>query len=50
VARDVPGLHAGQEVKVSMADVFDYLVRFPDGRTEGNRTGAIIEKGPSGPR
>jgi len=41
---DVPGLHAGQMVKVSQAKVFDYIRRYPDGREEGNETGKIIRR------
>jgi uncharacterized protein YegJ (DUF2314 family) len=41
---DVPGLHAGQMVKVSQVNVFDYIRRFPDGREEGNETGKIIKR------
>ncbi len=37
-------LHAGQQVEVAEADVFDVLRRFADGREEGNETGAIIER------
>jgi uncharacterized protein YegJ (DUF2314 family) len=33
-------LQAGQEVEVSEKEVFDYLRRFPDGKEEGNSTGA----------
>ncbi|HEX5357383.1 MAG TPA: DUF2314 domain-containing protein [Aquabacterium sp.] len=39
---DVPGLHAGQKVRVSQADLFDYIRRFPDGQEEGNETGKLI--------
>jgi len=41
---DVPGLHAGEKVKVRQQDVFDYIRQFADKRTEGNTTGAIIRK------
>jgi hypothetical protein len=40
----IPTLHGGQTVNVSQKDVFDYIHTFPDGRTEGNETSAIIEK------
>ncbi|MGF6348324.1 hypothetical protein [Variovorax sp. W2I14] len=40
----MPGLHAGQMVKVSQAKVFDYIRRYPDGREEGNETGKIISR------
>jgi len=39
----VPGLHAGQEVEVRQEDIFDYLHKFPDKRTEGNKTGMIMK-------
>jgi uncharacterized protein YegJ (DUF2314 family) len=39
-----PQLHAGQMVDISANDVFDYIHTFPDGHTEGNTTGPIIEK------
>ena len=41
---DVPSLHAGQMVKVSQAQVFDYMRRHPDGRQEGNETSKIIAR------
>lgn len=41
---DVPGLRAGQKVKVRQQDIFDYLRHFADKRTEGNTTGDIIRK------
>lgn len=41
---EIPSLHDGQIVHVQEADVFDYIRRYPDERTEGNTTGAIIEK------
>ncbi|TDM08466.1 MAG: hypothetical protein C4K60_03185 [Ideonella sp. MAG2] len=37
-------LKAGQTVKVSQDDLFDYLHRKPDGTTEGNTTSKIIER------
>lgn len=37
-------LHAGQMVDISEKDVFDFIHTFPDGHTEGNTTGPIIEK------
>jgi uncharacterized protein YegJ (DUF2314 family) len=40
----VPNLHSGQHVEVRQQDVFDYIRTFPDKRTEGNTTGAIIER------
>lgn len=41
---DIPTLHAGQMVTVKESEVFDYLRRFPDGKVEGNTTGAIVQK------
>ena len=41
---NIPTLHAGQIVKINQEDVFDYIRRYPGGREEGNKTGAIIEK------
>jgi uncharacterized protein YegJ (DUF2314 family) len=41
---NIPSLHGGQIVEVKQADVFDYIRRHPDGRQEGNETGAIIQK------
>ena len=41
---NIPSLHAGQIVQVKQEDVFDYIRQYPDGRQEGNETGAIIEK------
>jgi uncharacterized protein YegJ (DUF2314 family) len=41
---DVPELHAGQNVKVRLDQVFDYLRTRADGSREGNTTGVIIEK------
>jgi uncharacterized protein YegJ (DUF2314 family) len=40
---NIPSLHGGQVVKVRQEDVFDYIRYYPDGRKEGNETGAIIE-------
>lgn len=40
----VPGLHGGQIVKVRQEDIFDYIRRYPDGRQDGNETGAVIQK------
>ena len=40
----VPGLRAGQRVKIRQQDVFDYLHHFSDKRVEGNTTGEIIGK------
>lgn len=41
---NVPSLHGGQIVEVRQEDVFDYIRRHPDGKQEGNETGAIIQK------
>jgi hypothetical protein len=30
-------------VEVDQGDVFDYIRHFPDGFTEGNKTGALIK-------
>ena len=40
----VRSLHVGQAVDVDEAKVFDYIHKLPDGRREGNMTGAVIEK------
>lgn len=40
----IPELHAGQEVTVDQQDVFDYIRRSPDGSSEGNETGKIIQR------
>ena len=39
---NIPDLHAGQNVVVSEAEVFDYIRQKPDGTNEGNETGKII--------
>jgi uncharacterized protein YegJ (DUF2314 family) len=39
---EVPELRAGQEVVVAEDDVFDYLLRNPDGSEQGNETGRLI--------
>jgi uncharacterized protein YegJ (DUF2314 family) len=41
---NIPTLHAGEEVEVSEAKVFDYIRKHADGSEEGNETGRIIEK------
>src|SRR6266705_99843 len=38
----IPLLHAGQLVRVSEGDVFDYIRHFADGREEGNTTGEFL--------
>jgi uncharacterized protein YegJ (DUF2314 family) len=40
---EIPSLHAGQVVWIDPDDVFDYILHNPDGREEGNETGAIID-------
>lgn len=40
---NIPNLHAGQIVEVSMEDIFDYIRKFADGSQDGNETGAIIQ-------
>jgi uncharacterized protein YegJ (DUF2314 family) len=40
---NIPDLHSGQMVTVSMGDVFDYLWTNEDGSQEGNSTGKIVE-------
>ena len=40
----IPDLHAGQNVEVSEATVFDYIRRHADGTVEGNETAKFIEK------
>lgn len=37
-------LKPGSKVKVKRADAFDYLIYHPDGTTEGNTTGKLLEK------
>ena len=41
---DIPTLKAGQSVRIKLSEVFDYIRVHPDGKREGNTTGAIIEK------
>jgi uncharacterized protein YegJ (DUF2314 family) len=41
---NIPKLHAGQMVEVKEEDIFDYIRERPDGTSEGNETGAIIDK------
>lgn len=40
---NIPTLRAGAEVYVSKDEIFDYLRNFPDGTTEGNETGKLIQ-------
>jgi len=41
---NVKKMKAGQLVRIREQDAFDYIRTFPDGRQEGNTTGAIIQK------
>ena len=41
---DVPGLKAGMRVTIQQNNVFDYLRRYADGRSEGNETARLITK------
>lgn len=41
--RYVAGLKAGQIVETRQSDVFDYIRRSPDGRTEGNETSKLLK-------
>lgn len=41
---DVPGLRSGARVKLKEQELFDYLFMFDDGTTEGNATGAYIQR------
>jgi uncharacterized protein YegJ (DUF2314 family) len=41
---NVPGLRSGQHVEIRQEEIFDYLHTFSDKRTEGNTTGAIIQR------
>lgn len=40
---EIPTLRAGAEVYVAEGEVFDYIRNFPDGTTEGNETGKLIQ-------
>jgi uncharacterized protein YegJ (DUF2314 family) len=40
----VSSLHAGQSVEIREEDVFDYIRKYPDKRTEGNTTSEIIRR------
>jgi uncharacterized protein YegJ (DUF2314 family) len=37
-------LRAGQTVKISESDVFDWMLQLPDGRSQGNFTKAVLER------
>lgn len=41
---DVPDLKAGARVTVKQNDVFDYILYKPDGTSEGNETGELIDR------
>lgn len=41
---NIPSLKGGAEVEVNQNDIFDYYRSYPDGRTEGNETSALIMK------
>ena len=40
---EIPDLKAGAVVIFSESEVFDYILYKPDGTTEGNETGKILE-------
>ncbi|MDO8342489.1 MAG: DUF2314 domain-containing protein [Cellvibrio sp.] len=40
---EIPTLRAGAEVYVTEDEIFDYIRNFPDGTTEGNETGKLIQ-------
>lgn len=40
----IAALRAGARVKVQESQVFDYLLRHPDGTSEGNETGKLLER------
>ncbi|MDZ4263359.1 MAG: DUF2314 domain-containing protein [Pseudomonadota bacterium] len=41
---EIPTLRAGAEVYVSQDKIFDYIRNYPDGTSEGNETGKLIEE------
>lgn len=41
---NIPSLYSGKIVEINQEDVFDYIRHYPDGREEGNETGAKIRK------
>ncbi len=41
---NIPTLKAGAEVQIKVSEIFDYIHKKPDGTSEGNETGALIEK------
>ena len=46
---EVTGLSAGARVEFRASDAFDYIHYHPDGREEGNTTGAILRRRESKP-
>jgi uncharacterized protein YegJ (DUF2314 family) len=40
---NVPNLRAGAEVHVTQDKIFDYIRYYPDGTSEGNETGKLIQ-------
>jgi uncharacterized protein YegJ (DUF2314 family) len=40
----IEGIRAGKRVKIPVAEIYDYLHYYPDGRVEGNETGKILER------
>ncbi len=43
----VPDLKTGSIVHINEDEVFDYILNKPDGSTEGNETGEILERQPA---
>lgn len=41
---NIPELKAGARATVNQSDIFDYILNKPDGTSEGNETGKIIEQ------
>lgn len=41
---EISNLKSGAKVKVDQNDIFDYTLTHPDGTSEGNETGRILEK------
>lgn len=41
---NIPDLKGGAMVRISQADIFDYIREYPDGTSEGNETGNLIRK------
>jgi len=40
----IPGLKSGARVETNEGVVFDYIHETPDGKSEGNQTGKIMQK------